>query len=218
MKRLLSTLALASAAAFLAPHTASAQGALSLEIRGDANKPIGNFANDGDGIQAESDLGFAADLMYQFGERFFVYGGYSRDKYGCGVCGAGDDLKTEGAEGGLLVQFFGIHPRMQPWLRAGAIYQQLDVNIYDPEVASENVTSDWNFGFQFAGGLNIPFTEYLSFVPAVQVQTYSVDLPELTNPSDVNPEDPTTNLTVGPSISQISLEIGGRLTLPLSGS
>jgi len=218
MRRLLSTIALASAAAVLLPQSASAQGALSLEIRGDANKPIGNFANNSAGIQAESDLGFAVDAMYRFGDRFFVYGGYARDAYGCGVCGAGDDLNTQGAEGGLMVQFSGVYPRMQPWLRAGAIYQRLEVNIYDPEVASENLTSDWNLGFQFAGGLNIPVNEYLSFVPAVQIQTYSVDLPELTNPSDSNPENPSTNLTVGPSISQVSLEIGGRLTLPLDGS
>jgi len=218
MKRLLLTIVLAAGVVGLMPHGVSAQSALSLEIRGDANKPIGNFANDKQGVRAESDFGFGVDAVYKFPERFYVYGGYSRDVYGCAICGTGDHLRTQGAEAGLMVEFFGSHPQAQPFLRAGAVYQQLTVDLHDPNVANENVKSDWHLGFQLAGGLEIPVNQYLSFVPSVELQTYSVDMPQLIIPPASDTEDPSPNAVVGPKISQVSFQVGARFTLPRIGS
>ena len=206
--------ALVLALFFILPQALESQSRLSLEVRGGANFPVGEFADEEGGVEAESNLSFGVDAIYRFAERFSFFGGFSRSMYDCGVCGTDDDLNTMGAEAGLMVQFFERFPWLQPWVRVGAIYHRLELDIYAPTIADESVESDWNFGFQFAGGFDIPVTDYLSFTPMARVQTYSVDMPDITNPTDPNPEDPVNNLQVGPSISHFSLEIGGRLHIP----
>lgn len=58
----------------------------------------------------------------------------------------------------------------------------------------------------------------MSLVPVARIQTCDKDMREITNPTDKDPEDPVSTLTVGPSIRHLSFDVGGRLRIPRIGS
>jgi len=144
----------------------SAQSRPAVEIRGGLNLPVGDFS-DPPGVAAESDAGFAADLIVPVNPRFSVYGGIGRELFGCDGCGGNDKLRTTGLEAGLKF-LFRREGSVLPWLKAGAIYHKMTIRVDGVEG-----DSDWGLGFQAAAGADIPLGAVLSFSPALRYQTYT---------------------------------------------
>ncbi len=146
----------------------SAQSGPAVEIRGGLNLPLGEFS-DSPGVAAESDAGFAVDLIVPVNPRFSAYGGVARDLFGCEGCGGSDKLRTTGLEAGVKF-LFRREGSVLPWVRAGAVYHKLTIHI-----AGVEGDSDWGLGFQAAAGADIPLGEVLSFSPALRYQTYAAE-------------------------------------------
>lgn len=146
----------------------SAQGRPAVEIRGGLTFPVGDFS-DPPGVAAESDAGFAADLIYPVSPRFSVYGGVGRELFGCEQCDGNDKLRTTGLEAGVKLLFLR-EGSVLPWVKVGAIYHKATIRIDGVQG-----DSDWGLGFQAAAGADIPLGEVLSFAPALRYQTYTAE-------------------------------------------
>lgn len=159
-------------AAFSFPMSAEAQG-IALELRGGLNLPMGDFSDES-GVEAESEAGFAADLIIPLGEKLSLYAGFGRELFGCASCQGDDGLNTTGMEAG--VKFFlpsGQLPVL-PWVRGGATFHKAEFTVGGLEGES-----DWGLGYQASLGMDIPLGEVLSFSPALRYQAYTADFDPL---------------------------------------
>jgi opacity protein-like surface antigen len=87
--------------------------------------------------------------------------------FGCALCEGSDELMTQGFEGGAKI-LFTREGSILPWLKVGAIYHKAKFNVDGVEGES-----DWGFGFQAGGGVDIPLGNVLSFSPALRYQKYT---------------------------------------------
>lgn len=159
-------LAVVSAAA-----PATAQGLpLGLEVRGGAAFPMGDFK---DAYSAETGVSYGLTANLQATPMLGVYAGFDRTELRVGDTALGDaDLTDEGfAFGGKLTLPLGMMG-LGPWIRAGAIYNQLS---RETELAGMDVESDRTFGFEVGGGLSIPLGMVVAVTPGVRYRAYTPD-------------------------------------------
>lgn len=164
-----------------APATAPAQLLprlpLSLEFRAGAGIPLGDFAESDSGVGAEPGLAVAAGAQLHLGQVIAVYAEYQRTAFGCSRCaarGIDDEVVAEG--GG-----FGLHATpafpvagLAPWLRAGAVVQQLTFTGRGSSLSSETAT-----GFEAGGGVALELAGLrpgLSLTPGVRYRSFSAEL------------------------------------------
>lgn len=166
MKNTILTLAAVTGLALAAP--APAHGQLSVELRGSLNNPVGDFGGEG-GLNANSEAGLGADLIYSASQSLSVYGGWSREMFGCEACSGDDGLTSSGFEGGVKL-LMNREEGVLPWIRGGLIAHKLKV-----EQDGAEFSSDTGLGFQAAAGVDIPLGEVLSFSPAVRYQAYQAE-------------------------------------------
>lgn len=142
--------------------TASAQSAipLSVEIRGDAAIPTGDFA---DGI--ENGIGFTGSAALQLVPGFGVYGSYSRTNFS--IDGADDDVLDQGYAAGLTASLGNGGGRATPYINAGLLFHELEVE--DTEVG------DAKMGFEVGAGIAIPLGQRIRVTPAVGYRQYNVE-------------------------------------------
>jgi hypothetical protein len=142
--------------------TASAQSRipLSVEIRGDAAIPTGDFA---DGI--ENGIGFTGSAALQLVPGFGVYGSYSRTNFS--IDGAEDDVLDQGYSAGLTASLGGGSGRATPYVAAGLLFHELEVE--------ETEVGDAKMGFEVGAGIAIPLGQRIRITPAVGYRQYNVE-------------------------------------------
>jgi hypothetical protein len=142
--------------------SASAQSAipLSVEIRGDAAIPTGKFAD-----RYENGIGFTGSAALQLVPGFGVYGSYSRTNFS--VDGPDDDVLDQGYSAGLTASLGGRPGRATPYVGAGLLFHELEVN--------GNEVGDAKMGFEVGAGLAIPLGQRVRITPAVGYRQYNIE-------------------------------------------
>lgn len=171
----------AAVAAIATVAPASAQMLpLGVEVRGGAAFPMGDF---GDVFAAETGVSYGVTASLQATSLLGVYAGFERAEFGVDDTALGEaDLTDQGfAFGARLSLPFGGLTGLGPWVRAGAVYNQIS---RETDSTVGDFESDRKFGFEVGGGLSIPLGMVVSVTPGVRYRTYS---PGLTgNLSDTN--------------------------------
>lgn len=142
--------------------TASAQSAipLSVEIRGDAAIPAGDFADD-----IENGIGFTGSAALQLVPGFGLYGSYSRTNFS--IDGAEDDVLDQGYSAGLTASLGGAAGRPTPYVAAGLLFHELEVE--------ETEVGDAKMGFEVGAGIAIPLGQRIRVTPAVGYRQYNIE-------------------------------------------
>jgi hypothetical protein len=142
--------------------TASAQSRipLSVEIRGDAAIPTGDFAD-----SFENGIGFTGSAALQLVPGFGLYGSYSRTNFS--IDGADDDVLDQGFAAGLTASLGGGAGRATPYVGAGLLFHELEVE--GTEVG------DAKMGFEVGAGLAIPLGQRIRVTPAVGYRQYNIE-------------------------------------------
>lgn len=199
MHKTLSVAGLAALALACAPQ-ANAQISLplSVEVRGAAAFPTGDF---GDNDVIDTGYGFEVIGKYAVTPGLAIYGGYDRFSFGLD-----EDIETDTdvtdsgfVLGGQLSLPLSGMTRFTPWLRAGAIYNQLSIEGSENNV-SVKIESDRSLGFEVGGGLAIPLGQVVSITPGVRYRAYSADFDFSDFGEDENSTD-VSYITAGVGLS-----------------
>jgi opacity protein-like surface antigen len=170
MNKLGLTLGAAFAAAALA-MPAQAQmmesSPLSLEVRGGAAFPSGDFAD-----IADTGWGFGANAGFELTPLVGVYGGYDRYSFSPESDLLDGDYVSSGFNGGLRVtpMLSGMNS-LSPWLRGGVVYNKLQ---FDFDEFDEEDDSDFQLGFEVGGGIELPLGQRVSITPGLRYTSYSL--------------------------------------------
>jgi|GEM_PF-1481257 len=175
-----------------APH----ERAASIELRGGYGYPLGNFSDD---VGAEPDFGFGVTGSLMLTPSVGLYTGWSRDIFDCEACAGGDQINVSGFEGGLTF-VIPVRHGFTPWLRAGATWHRTS---FEFDVADFRADREW--GFQAAGGLDIPLGEMFSISPGVRYNTLS--------PSVDFPDDSPIDVDAG-TVQYLSFDLGLKFHIP----
>ncbi len=160
---------LAALTVLFAAGEAGAQGVipLSFEVRAGAAIPTGDFADDGD---AETGFALGGTVEYSIIPTFGVYGGFSRDAFGCGDdC----DYVSSGFDVGGVVRLSRMVP-LQPWVKAGITFHELEAESSTGGV-SASLTSDRAVGIEVGGGLSFDLAPSIQLTPGVWFHSYTPD-------------------------------------------
>ncbi|HEY0037992.1 MAG TPA: outer membrane beta-barrel protein [Longimicrobium sp.] len=117
---------------------------LSVEVRGDAAFPVGDFAD----RNVENGLGFTASASLQLVPGFAAYGSYSRTEFSADdLVGGGDDndVLDQGWAAGLTASLGGAPGRPTPFLGAGLLFHELEINDVEQ--------GDAKMGFEVGAGI-----------------------------------------------------------------
>lgn len=178
--RLLKPVVLTALLLAAAPLAAAAQSVLpiSVEVRGGAGIPVGDFggnAETGDQLGAKTGLPLGVSVGYRVVPMLDIYGGYSRDSFGCSDQGEFDssncDIRSKGFELGTRFSVPGIVP-LAPWVRAGALFHQLEISGSEGGF-SASITSKRSFGYEIGGGISLPIMPTLALTPGVRYRGYT---------------------------------------------
>lgn len=130
------------------------------------NKLSGSTLNPG--------FGFEGIFHYRFLSNLGAYAGWGWNRLGAEESFAGDDVCFEETGYVLGLQFknpFGNSP-VQYYLRAGALYGHIETENSDGDVFND---TGHGFGWQAAGGIDIPMGKNWSFTPGVKFNSLSRD-------------------------------------------
>lgn len=155
------TFALAALAVLGTAGVASAQSPipLSVEVRGDAAFPTGDFGN-----RLENGVGFTASAALQLVPGFGAYGSYSRTEFSAD---GGGDVMDQGFAAGLTASLGGGGGRATPYVGAGLVFHELELN--------EVEQGDAKMGFEVGAGLAVPLGQRIRVTPGVGYRQYSVE-------------------------------------------
>ncbi len=167
MRTTFTVLSMAAALAMAVPATA--QGQVSLELRGSINKSMGDF-----GDQSDGEAGFGADLQYGLSDNVTAYVGYDRQLFDCAQCAEEDDgIQSQAFAGGFKVHTSG--DGLRPWAKAGLGAYTLDV-----DQAAGDAETDPSMGYHLGAGVDIPLGDVLTFSPGLRFNQFDPDF----EPSD----------------------------------
>jgi opacity protein-like surface antigen len=163
--------ALAVAATAVLADTAQAQlnaTPFSVEVRAGAAIPTGDLA---DGTETGFALG--GNVAYNVTPTIAVYGGYSYNRFGLEDA---DDLDLDGVHvidrGWDLGLRVGVPTPMipiDPWIKGGLVYHQLEL-----DGDGGNISTDNELGFEVGAGLGFSFMPKVSFTPGVTYTSYTI--------------------------------------------
>ncbi len=138
---------------------------LSVEVRGDAAIPVGDFA---DG-EVKNGLGFTASASLQLVPGFAAYGSYSRTEFSADeLVGGGDnDVLDQGWAAGLTASLGGSRGGATPFVGAGLLFHELDVNDVEQ--------GDAQMGFEVGAGIAVPLGRSVRVTPAVGFRQYGLE-------------------------------------------
>lgn len=175
MKRLFAALCVALLASVM-PATGLAQIAgipLSVEVRGGAAIPTGDFADATPGIEAETGPHFAVQGAIQVLPALSLYGGYSMSRFGCPRCGErglDDEVVDDGWDLGVHATLpLGV-AGIRPWAEVGGVFHRLVFSGFESELSSDRAA-----GFRVGGGVALPVGP-VEITPGVHYSAYSADL------------------------------------------
>jgi opacity protein-like surface antigen len=171
-------LAAAIAVAFLAPAAAAQQAStpFSVEVRGALAIPTGDIAED-DAL--DNGFGFEVTGEYRLIPQLAIYAGWDRFSFGldenADIPDADVDVIDSGfAAGGKLYIPVAGSTSFVPWLRGGAIYNQVRFSAEGNGAALE-FKSDRSLGFEAGVGLDAEVAPRLFVAPAVRYRQYSAE-------------------------------------------
>lgn len=193
-------LALAAAAVFAVPARAQLPNVtpFSFEVRGGIAIPTGDFGESEDDVgSVENGYTIGANATFHFTPMLGVYAGYTRNVFG--VEGLDDlDVIDDGFSAGLRIAVPTPLIPIDPYIRAGVVYNQLGFDFGAEGEDDDFIDSDRSLGFEVGAGIGIGLGPKLSFTPQV---TYTRYEPKYDGDSD--------DFTV----EHIRLDVGLRLRL-----
>ena len=155
---------LAAFAALAVSGTASAQSPLSVEVRGGAAIPTGDFADN-----AKTNVGYGATVGLRVAPMISVYGGYSRAEFG--LTQTASDATDAGFEVGARVGIPGLGTGISPWVKAGALFHELELE----QRAIGTARGDSEPGFEVGAGLAFPLGPQVTVTPGVAFRRYNTE-------------------------------------------
>lgn len=149
---------------------AAAQGMLGVEVRGGAAFPTGDLK---DLMNAETGVSYGVTATLQAIPMLGIYAGYERAEFGVDdALDADASLTDQGfAAGGKLSLPLGA-TGLGPWVRAGAVYNQLSG---DSDSAQGTFEDERKLGFEVGAGLTFPLGMVVSVTPGIRYRTYGSD-------------------------------------------
>jgi len=193
-------LSLVTAAALAAPAHAQLPNVtpFSFEVRGGLAFPTGDFAEeDEDGEGVESGISYGANATFHFMPMLGIYAGYTRSDFGAGD---DSDITDEGFGAGLRLAIPTPLIPIDPYIKAGAVYNTLELSGSDGGVPL-SLESDRSLGFEVGAGIGIGLGPKLSLTPQVTYTKYS---PKFDN---------SLVEELVPDVSHIRVDVGLRLRL-----
>jgi hypothetical protein len=157
---------------------ASSQGLprppLQLELRVGASVPTGEFAERDPGIGARTGPRLEAGGVFRLAPLLGIFGGASRGEFACSACtgvGLDDRVVDTGVNAGLEVSPGLRLGGLAPWLRAGAVVQQLTFT-----GEGERLVSPMALGYQLGGGVVVPVRGPIRLRPGLHYRSYPAEL------------------------------------------
>lgn len=182
--------ALAALCAVAAARPAAAQTLpttpLSVEVRGGAAFPMGDFADERQG-NAETGWGYGGNVSLQLNPALALYAGYDRfefpsDNFEVDLPGNVGDVDGKwidsGFSGGVKLMLpLATMSRLGPWVKGGVVYRKLGVNLDDErfDELEDELETDPALGFEVGGGLSLPLGPRVAVTPGVRYLSYSAD-------------------------------------------
>lgn len=156
-------------AAFAAAPAAAQTGLpLSVEVRGDAAFPTGDFAD-----RVENSIGFGVNAALGVSRGIAVYGGYSQTSFE--VKGIDADAEDSGFAVGLTAAIpVGPATGFTPYVGAGLLIHELEV-----ESDVVGFEGDSELGFEVGAGIALPLGPRVRFTPGVGYRQYGTEIPGL---------------------------------------
>jgi hypothetical protein len=147
---------------------------LSLEVRGGGGVPTGEFARRQPGVGAELGPRVEGVAVVRLREWLGLFGGVSWAAFSCPACqqgGLSQDLVETGGNAGVQVTPGLRLGGLAPWIRVGAVFQQLEFT-----GQTESLITPVGTGFQVGGGVTLPVWGPLAVSPALHFRSYAADL------------------------------------------
>jgi hypothetical protein len=117
-------------------------------------------------------LGFEGIFHYRFLPHAGIYGGWGWNRFGAENSFAGNDVCFEETGYILGLQFkhpFGESP-VSYYLRAGGLYNHIETENSDGDIIND---TKHGFGWQLAGGIDLPMGKKWSFTPGLKFNSLS---------------------------------------------
>jgi hypothetical protein len=158
-------------------HPARAQSVLplSLEARGGAAIPTGDFS---DGIGTGWSVGGA--VFFRAAPMVSVYGGFEHARFGIDQDADFEGIDANVTDNGfrLGARFdvpFGSLTGVSPWVEGGATFNRTSLNASDDSGASASFGSDRSVGFEVGAGLAFNVAPRISLTPGVRYRAHQAD-------------------------------------------
>jgi len=143
----------------------------SFELNGGVSVPATKL----NGTELNIGAGFEGIFHYKFLPHFGAYAGWGWNKFSADHTFAGQEVDFE--ETGYIFGFQYQHPigesSMQYYLRAGGLYNHIEVENKEGEITND---TGHGLGWQLAGGFNIPLNSKWSISPGVKFNSLQRDL------------------------------------------
>lgn len=169
MKKVLYALAAVAAAASTTPVAAQLPVPLSIEGRAGAAFPVGDFA---DGL--ETGLSLSASAAVGVTPGFGIYGAYNHTTFNAD--GGGGGLVDRGFSVGATASLAGLTPRVTPYLGAGLVMHELELDVDDGDDPDVGET---DLGFEVGAGLAVQLAPNVRLTPALGYRRYGAEIPAL---------------------------------------
>lgn len=145
----------------------SAQPRLTAELRVGGNATIDEFA----AVDLRSGIGSEIGLGVRVAPDLFVYGawGWQQHRSKAPVFGATADVEDTGYAFGLRY-VAPVASRAEPWVRAGALYNHVEIE--DEDAGDLMADSEHTWGFEVGGGLDIALNDRWSLTPGVRYRRF----------------------------------------------
>ncbi|MBE0661470.1 MAG: porin family protein [Bacteroidales bacterium] len=120
-------------------------------------------------------FGFEGILQYHFLPQLGVYGGWGWNRFGADDSFAGQDVCFEETGYILGLQFRQAlgNSNTTAFLRAGSLYNHIEIENADGDIVKD---SGHGFGWQVAGGVEIPLGSNWSVAPGVKFNSLNRDI------------------------------------------
>lgn len=148
---------------------AQAQGAFTVEVRGGVNTPTETFVD----TDLERGVGLEGTVAFRVMPRVSVYGGWDWNRRSV-------EDRLFGAEGRLVdagyvfgVKFTPATSRFSPWLRAGALYNNVELEDANGRAIAE---TDRVWGWEAGAGIDVPIGGSLRLTPGVRYRRFEPSL------------------------------------------
>ena len=142
----------------------------SIEVRGGAAIPTGDFKSNADGDwELKSGWTAGVNAQFQLNPMFGVYAGYSHSSFG--VEDEDDaSVNARGFDAGVRASLPLAALPLTPFVRGGVVYHDLQLSVESPNFS---ITSDRAFGFEIGGGLEYALGQRMSITPGVSFTSYT---------------------------------------------